>query len=158
MRNKNHPEGLPDVPAKHRRELRHANRLVQRMAYIVGAAHAAGSEYIIENPPHRGDANFDYLFMHAQHAALWQMPIIKTLTDAISAKLITFAQCMFGADSQKFTSFLHSSGFESSIGVTYTAYCVRTLPALTRPRLAATAGPTACGTRKEPPPFPPGKT
>ena len=77
VRNKNHPEGLPDVPAKHRRELRHANRLVQRMTYIVGAAYAAGSEYIIENPPHRGDASLDYLFMHAQHAALWQMPIIK---------------------------------------------------------------------------------
>ena len=96
--------------------LGHANRLVQRMAYIVGAAYTAGAEYIIENPPHRGDASFDYLFMHAQHAALWQMPIMKTLTDATSAKLVTFAQCMFGADSQKYTSFLHSSGFEFATG------------------------------------------
>jgi hypothetical protein len=72
------------APPKHLRELRRANRLVRRMSQILGAAHLAGSEILVENPPYRGDPREDHLFMHADHASLWQMPEMIELKASIS--------------------------------------------------------------------------
>ena len=123
LRRKRHPEGVPDVPSQHLRELRRANRLVRRMAYILGAACAAGSEVIVENPPYRGDPAQDHLFMHADHSALWQMPIIQQLRSSVKGKTVTFAQCMFGAEWQKYTTFLYSPGFEQQLAPLHELLC-----------------------------------
>ena len=115
LRRKSHPEGVPNVPPRHQRELRRANRLVRRMAYILGAACSAGTEIIVENPPTRSNPADEHLFMHAEHSSLWDMPIIQSLQRSVKGKIVTFAQCMFGADYQKYTSFLYSAGFDEQL-------------------------------------------
>ena len=117
------PTGIPDAPPKHLRELRRANRLVRRMSQILGAAHLAGSEVLVENPPYRGDPREDHLFMHADHASLWQMPEMIELKSSISGKTVTFAQCMFGADWQKYTTFMYSAGFDEQLAPLHALLC-----------------------------------
>ena len=53
VRDRNNIRGLPNVPAKHLRELRQANAVVARMTALLTAAFAAGTQYIIENPADR---------------------------------------------------------------------------------------------------------
>lgn len=123
LRTKRYPEGVPEVPAGHSRELRIANRLVRRMAYILGAATAAGSEILVENPPTRNDPAQEHLFMHAEHSSLWDMPVMRYLQESAKCLTATFAQCRFSADSQKYTTFMYSPGFESSFSILHTLLC-----------------------------------
>jgi len=116
VRDRSHIEGLPDVAPQHRRELRRANRLTRRMAYILGAAAQCGTQFIIENPADRGDPSDDTLFIDERHGPLWLFPVIRLLAESASATLATFAQCMFGADTEKYTTFMYTPGFDAYLG------------------------------------------
>ena len=115
VRDRLHIEGLPNVAPQHQRELRRANRLTRRMAYILGAAAQCGTQFIIENPADRGDPSDDTLFIDERHGPIWHFPVIRLLADSASATLATFAQCMFGADTQKYTTFMYTPGFDTSL-------------------------------------------
>ena len=106
-------DGLPSPPPAHARELRRANRIVRRMAYILGAAHGTGTQFIIENPADRGLG--DELHVDDRHGPLWLVPIIRLLAVTAAAAQVTFAQCMFGAAFQKYTTFMYTPGFQSAL-------------------------------------------
>ena len=61
--------------------------------------------------------------MHADHSSLWQMPEMIELKASISGKTVTFAQCMFGADWQKYTTFLYSAGFDEQLAPLQALLC-----------------------------------
>ena len=109
-----HIEGLPSLPPGHARETRRANRIVRRMAYIIGSAHGTGTQFIIENPADRGLG--DELHVDDRHGPMWLLPIIRLLAIAAATAQVTFAQCMFGAAFQKYTTFMYTPGFQSALG------------------------------------------
>ena len=113
VRTREHIDGLPSPPPAHARELRHANRIVRRMAYILGAAHGTGTHFIVENPADRGLG--DELHVDDRHGPLWLVPIIRLLAVTAAAAQVTFAQCMFGAAFQKYTTFMYTPGFQSAL-------------------------------------------
>ena len=51
------------------------------------------------------------------------MPEMIELKSSISGKTVTFAQCMFGADWQKYTTFLYSSGFDEQLAPLQALLC-----------------------------------
>ena len=61
--------------------------------------------------------------MHADHSSLWQMPEMIELKASIGGKTVTFAQCMFGADWQKYTTFLYSAGFDEQLAPLHALLC-----------------------------------
>ena len=84
------------------------------MAYILGAAHSTGTQFIVENPADRGLG--DELHVDDRHGPLWLVPIIRLLAVSAATAQVTFAQCMFGAAFQKYTTFMHTPGFQSALG------------------------------------------
>ena len=102
--------GVEDVPKGHRRELHRANEVTRRTAVLLTAAYRSGSEFIIENPADRGDPSHPWLFQVADHGPIWLDPHLKSLKAACSVEAATFAQCMFGADAQKYTTFWFTPG------------------------------------------------
>ena len=121
VRSRAHPHGVPEVPHEHRRELALANSLVSRTVLLLAAAHASGTEFVLENPVDRG--NPDAFFMHKDHCPLWVLPEIMALRDQTSAECATFAQCRFGAESQKQTMFMYSAGLRSRLGLLTAFQC-----------------------------------
>jgi len=111
VRTRDQIRGLPDVPAKHRRELRQANAIVARMVALLTTAFATGTQYMVENPADRGDPAHPRRFLDPDHGPLWLMPEIRSL-QSVSAKMATFPMCAFNAPWQKYTSLLYSSGFD----------------------------------------------
>ena len=107
VRTREHPTGMPDLHPSHRRELLEANLLIRRTVALLAAAHRSGTEFIIENPSDRGDTR-STLFLHANHTPLWIMPDIEMLADTFGAEYVTFPQCAFNADVQKYTTLLSS--------------------------------------------------
>ena len=114
VRDRNHIGGLPDVPKKHRRELREANELVTRTLAICLAAFDAGGEFILENPADRGDSTSS-IFMDEQHGPLWCVPAVIALAKVTSAESITFPQCALGAQYQKYTTLLCTPAFAAQL-------------------------------------------
>ena len=86
VRDRHHVDGLEDVPAKHRRELKRANRLTRRTAYILGAAAGAGTEFLLENPADHGDESDPSMFIDARHAPIWVVPIVIELQKLTSTQ------------------------------------------------------------------------
>ena len=102
--------GIDNVPDKHKRELRRANEITRRTALLLTAAHRAGTEFILENPADRGDEKQTLLFQVAEHGPIWLDPHVQALQRSCGAETVTFAQCMFGADVQKYTTLLFTAG------------------------------------------------
>ena len=86
-----------------------ANAIVSRTAAILLAAQQAGAEFIVENPPDRSNRDTPY-FLHSRHCPIRRVPDFVTLRQVTGSDLITFPQCAFGADYQKYTSLLVSPG------------------------------------------------
>ena len=116
VRSRSHILGLPDVPGKHKRELRRANEITRRTCVLLSAAHRAGADWAIENPPDRGDPNNRLLFTFPEHGPIWLDPNIIALSKETHARRATFAQCMFGGASQKYTTLMYSAGFDPAFG------------------------------------------
>ena len=110
-----HILGLPDVPGPHRRELQQANEVTRRTAVLLTAAYRAGSEFIVENPADRGDVSMPWLFQFAEHGPIWLDPNMNDLKTACCTESVTFAQCRFGADSQKYTTLWFTSGLSPQL-------------------------------------------
>ena len=102
--------GISNVPVKHQRELRRANEVTRRTALLLTAAYRAGTEFVLENPADRGDEKQTLLYQVAEHGPIWLDPHVEALRRSCSAESVTFAQCMFGADVQKYTTLLFTAG------------------------------------------------
>ena len=116
LRLRNNPHGLTNLTGKRRRELIEANMLVQRTVAILAAGDQVGTQYILENPSDRGILSDGDLFIDEQHAPLWVYPPIVSLRKATEGRSVTFPQCAFGAEWQKFTTLMYSPGFEAWLG------------------------------------------
>ena len=102
--------GIKEVPAQHRRELRRANEITRRTAVLLTAAFRAGAQFILENPADRGDKENELLYQVEEHGPIWLDPHVQALRNSCGAESVTFAQCMFGADVQKYTTLLFTAG------------------------------------------------
>ena len=83
---------------------------IGRTAVLLGAACQAGAEWVVENPSDRGDPSQPWLFQVADHGPIWLDPHMISAKAACSAEHVTFAQCMFGADTQKYSTFWFTPG------------------------------------------------
>ena len=101
------------MPKGHRRELHRANEVTRRTAVLLTAASRAGCDFIIENPADRGDPTLPWLFQVADHGPSLMDPHMRELKNACSVESATFAQCMFGADTQKYTTFWFTPGLST---------------------------------------------
>lgn len=82
---------------------------------ILMAAHRAGAEFVLENPVDRGDPEHPLLFQFAEHGPIWLDPYMQELSRACSTESSTFAQCMFGAASQKYTTLWYTAGLAPAL-------------------------------------------
>ena len=110
VRKRAHPNGLPDLPPTQARELKRANEITVRTLALLAAAHENGVEFIVENPADRGDHSEPNLYLHADHGSLWVFPLMLSFIKRTNARTCTFAQCMFGAPFQKYTTLMYSAG------------------------------------------------
>ena len=108
VRSRKHILGLPDVPKAHSKELRQANEVTRRPCVLLLAAHRSGADFAIENPADRGDASDPLLFQFADHGPIWLDPNMLDLFKACGLETSTFAQCMLGGSSQKYTTLAYS--------------------------------------------------
>ena len=106
--------GLSDMPPGHHRELRQANEVTRRTCVLLSAARRSGAEIAIENPADRGDPSQPHLFQFPEHGPLWLDPHVITLIGEASMRSATFAQCMFGGSTQKYTTFYFTAGFDAT--------------------------------------------
>ena len=110
VRSRAHIDGLPDVPASNRRELRRANEITRRTTILLRAAHSTGADFVIENPADRGNPADHLLFQVAEHGPIWLDQHMIELARACSTESATFAQCRFGGASQKYTTLWFTAG------------------------------------------------
>ena len=113
VRDRNHPEGLNDIPPGHERELADANLVVQRTAALLAAAYEAGTQFALEHPADRGNPASTSIYLDERHCPLWLFPDVIELRKQTHSKLSTFAQCMLGAEHQKYTTFMYTAGLDA---------------------------------------------
>lgn len=82
---------------------------------LLMAAHRSGAEFIIENPVDRGDPANELFFQFAEHGPIWLDPFMQELGRSCGTESATFAQCMFGASSQKYTTLWFTAGLAPAL-------------------------------------------
>ena len=112
VRDRANIRGLPNVTAKHLRELRQANAVVARMTALLTAAFAAGTQYVIENPADRGDPAASTTLPRRR-----PRPTLADARDTVVAIVVGKAgdlsdACALNAPWQKYTTVMYSSGFD----------------------------------------------
>ena len=110
LRTRRQPSGLSNAPPEWRAYLTKHNELARWSAELIGAAHAAGAAWALENPADRGDKRSAAWWpKFADHAPIWLNAHIAAALEAADATTRTFAQCSFGAPVQKYTTIAHSA-------------------------------------------------
>ena len=107
--------GVNDCPPAHRREVKRANELIARTCSILHAAVESGSEFALENPADRGDVKNLETFVDADHAPLWLMPDIISLSTFASCRYATFPMCAFGVNYEKPTTLMYTPGLSKHL-------------------------------------------
>ena len=115
MRTRTHIMGIPGVDPSHAKELETATELLRRMCILLHVAHGAGAEFMVENPIDRGDRSDSKFYHSSDHGPLWLMPDLLTLSAVAGCLSVSFAQCRFGSDTQKYTTFLYTPGFHAML-------------------------------------------
>ena len=115
VRNRWNILGLKDVPGPHRRELRLANEITRRTTILLTAAYRAGTEFALENPADRGDPTKPWIFHFPEHGPIWLDPGMEKLAAACCTETATFAMCMFGAETQKYSTLWFTSGLSPTL-------------------------------------------
>ena len=110
VRTRKFPAGLRPPPKGHEKELATANKIIDRLCVLLNDAHEAGTEFAVENPSDRSTRGQKQVFLHEDHGSLWRYPNFRQLVRSTDACLCTFAQCMFGAEFQKYTTLAYSKG------------------------------------------------
>ena len=110
LRSRRQPDGLASAPPEWRAYLNKHNRLARWTAELIGAAHAAGAAWALENPADRGDRLSPAWWpKYSDHAPIWLNAHVAAAIAAAGATKRTFAQCSFGAPWQKYTTIAHSA-------------------------------------------------
>ena len=113
LRSRQQPDGLRNAPPEWAAYLHKHNALAAWSARLAAAADEAGTAWAIENPADRGDsASPAHWERFSDHAPLWLSTPIRELELATGARRRTFAQCALGGVAQKWTTLLHSAGWE----------------------------------------------
>ena len=123
VRDRDFPLGLPGLEDGWRREVRAANDVTSRSMAIASAAVAANAAVIIENPVSRGVGSPWYEPRYARHASLWDMPCVARWREACGALQVDCAQCAFGGEYMKLTTFLYSSDLHVAMSAMEAAVC-----------------------------------
>ena len=113
LRSRRQAAGLRDVPAEWQAYLRKHNEIAAWTARLAWAAHDAGVLWAIENPADRGLRESPAFWLGREdHAPLWVQQYMVQLADRTAAESRTFAYCAFGAQHQKYTTIMHSEGWD----------------------------------------------
>ena len=110
LRNRSHIHGLDKLSPGDRRGLETANKITLRTISLLSAAHAVGTEFILENPADRDNRAEPSLFITEEHGPIWELPELQTLATQCGAATCTFAQCRFSADHQKYATLMYTAG------------------------------------------------
>ena len=101
-------EGVAPVPARWAAYLEKHNGLARFAAIVADAADRAGAVWLIENPASRR-GGWAWWPAFADAPTLWDLPEFVALRNRTAASRVTFAQCQFGAEYQKYTSVMASA-------------------------------------------------
>jgi hypothetical protein len=101
-------EGVSPVPARWAAYLEKHNHLARFAAVVADAADKAGAVWLIENPASRR-GGWAWWPAFADAPTLWDLPEFVALRNRTAATRVTFAQCQFGAEYQKYTSVMASA-------------------------------------------------
>jgi len=101
-------EGISPVPARWAAYLEKHNRLARFAADVADAADKAGTVWLIENPASRR-GGWAWWPTFADAPTIWDLPQFVALRNRTAATRVTFAQCQFGAEYQKYTSVMASA-------------------------------------------------
>ena len=115
--------GIPGLEDGWQREVRAANDVTSRSMAIASAAVAANASVIIENPVSRGVGSPWYEPRYARHASLWDMPCVTSWREACGARSVDCAQCAFGGEYMKLTTFLYTSDLHAAMSAMEAAVC-----------------------------------
>ena len=107
LRSKRQPLGRDGVPARWRAYLQKHNNLVSFSADVCLAAESVKAAWVIENPASRA-SGMAYWKEMAHRPTIWDMPAMLRLAVRADAVPVTTAQCQFGSEYQKYTTFLCS--------------------------------------------------
>ena len=105
VRSAEHPDGLPNLPPKYKRELLNANRLLDRTIEILIAAYQSPRRTTIcfEGPADRSIPGTAQHMADVSHGSVFATSQFKRLQAAIPrSSMATFANCRFDATSQKY--------------------------------------------------------
>ena len=126
VRSRSHPDGLPNPPPGHERELADSNILILRTLALLNAAILVGSQFVIENPADHGDVNLPGFIPGSDHAPLWLLPAVLEFETRAGDSKVTFAQCQYGAPYQKYTTLMYSPGLSTQLGPLANLLCTHT--------------------------------
>jgi len=107
LRDRLYPSGRPDLPPTWQRYVMQHNALAGFSAAIALLAWEASATFVIENPVDRGlrrSPHFRWAWRN--HAPLWLLPSIRALASVVQPRWITFAQCAWSSDFQKWTTLM----------------------------------------------------
>ena len=111
LRSRRQPEGLTNAPQAWLAYIKKHNSLVAFAARVWRVCEAAAVPCMLENPADRGDPALEccYWPRFRDHGPMWRMEALRAAFRDTGAELVTFAQCQFGGDFQKYTTFAYSA-------------------------------------------------
>ena len=112
VRDAEHPDGIPDLPPKYRRELLNANRLLDRTVEILIAAHHSPRRTTIcfEGPADRSIPGTAQHMADVSHGSVFATSQFKRLQAAVpKSSMATFANCRFDSTSQKYMTIWYTN-------------------------------------------------
>ena len=116
LRTRRMPDGMALAPANWRAYLSKHNAMARWSAELISAAHDASVPWALENPADRGDESSPAWWpQYADHAPIWLNEHIAAALRATGATKRTFAQCSFGALTQKYTTIAHSEDLREAM-------------------------------------------
>ena len=125
LRDRDHPDGLPNLSGAEQVQLDRANAIVDAMLKLLRAGHSSGADFIIENPADRG-VRYSVMFLNERHCPLWLLPRVQAFALETKAGSANFPLCAFGAPWQKFTTLLFSPGLMSELSCLSLLRCSHT--------------------------------
>ena len=126
VRDRWHPLGFPWLDDKWRREVRAANDVTDRAMSVAHVAARIGASVVIENPVWRGEGSPWCKERFRDHASLWDMPVVRRWRHLVGAQGVHCAQCAFGGEFQKLTTFLCTPDMLGALASFASARCFHT--------------------------------
>ena len=121
------PQGRRALEAGWRREVAAANDVTCRAMRVASAAAAAHASVIIENPVWRGEGSPWGKPEYRDHCSLWDMYVVMRWRRLFRAESVDCAQCAFGGEFQKLTTFLYTPDLHTALSSFEQAVCTHDL-------------------------------